>query len=285
MTAVADQPVRATVRDGGESRAAAARPGPAPRTTPLSLPTGTVLGSAVLRGWSLPVEPAVEPAGAAGAGRGWGWATGRPGRDWAVAGAPAHHVPGPAWPRRMVTSGRATLSWLAGWVALARLGILAPVPGPVGLPGPVRAKLREWRRRYLLAEVAGTLAALTAALTVHALTGSLASVALAGSVAETLGYYGVVLRRTLPALYARHAGAGPRRLLRTGRSLVAEVSDFLAAELADTLLVRPGLIYLAAGWVDSGVVGGLLIGKLLADIGFYAVVIPSYELRKRLMHR
>jgi hypothetical protein len=32
-------------------------------------------------------------------------------------------------------------------------------------------------------------------------------------------------------------------------------------------------------------VWGLLIGKLLADVGFYTVVIPSYELRKRLIHR
>lgn len=96
----------------------------------------------------------------------------------------------------------------------------------------------------------------------------------------------MILGRTGPELYGAHAGAGPvRRLLRTGRSLLAEVSDFLAAEVADTFLVRPGLIYLAAGWAGSGVAGGLLIGKLLADAGFYAVVIPSYELRKRLMHR
>ena len=96
-------------------------------------------------------------------------------------------------------------------------------------------------------------AALAAALTVHALTGSLARAALAGSVAETVAYYGVILRRTVPRLYAAQAGTGPvRRLLRTGRSLLAEVSDFLAAELADTFLVRPGLIYLAAGWAGSG---------------------------------
>jgi hypothetical protein len=161
-----------------------------------------------------------------------------------------------------------------------------PLRRPAGLAVALRDKLREWGRRYLLAEIAGTLAALAAALTVYAQTGSLAPAALAGSVAESIAYYGVVLRRTLPVLYARHAGCRPvRRLLRTGRSLVAEVSDFLVAELADTLVVRPGLIYLAAGWAGSGVVWGLLIGKLLADVGFYAVVIPSYELRKRLMHR
>ena len=258
MTAVADQPVRAAVRDGGESRAAAARPGPAPRTTPLALPPGVTLDTTALHGWSWtavrPVQPLPVPTGGGpDRRRGWGWATRRPGRTWAVAGAPSLRA---AAPSRIVPT--------------------------VGL----RAKLREWGRRYLLAEIAGTLAALAAALTVHALTGSLASAALAGSVAESIAYYGVVLRRTVPALYARHAVAGQaRRLLRTGRSLVAEVSDFLAAELADTLLLRPGLIFVAAGWAGSGVAAGLLIGKLLADVGFYALVIPSYELRKRLMHR
>jgi hypothetical protein len=244
MTAVADQPVRAAVRDDGVSRAAAARPAPVPRTTPLHLPPGTLLDAAALHGWSW---TAIDPVAARG--HGWGWATTRTGRDWTVAGAPAY--------RR-----------------------------PSRLPVVVRDKLREWGRRYLLAEVVGTVTALAAALTVHALTGSLASAALAGSVGESIAYYGVVLRRTLPLLYAKHAGCGPvRRLLRTGRSLVAEVSDFLAAELVDTLLLRPGLIYLAADSAGSGVVWGFLIGKLLADVGFYAVVIPSYELRKRLMHR
>lgn len=243
MTAVADQPVRAAGRDGGASRAAAARPGPAPSTTPLALPPGAVLGPAALRGWSwTTVRPLVPD-------RGSGWATGRPGRGWAVAGAAATY----RRTRLLVT---------------------------------VRERLREWGRRYLLAEIVGTLAALTAALTVHALTGSLAPAAVAGSVAESVAYYGVILRRTVPRLYGAQSGAGPiRRLLRTGRSLLAEVSDFVAAELADTFLVRPGLIYLAAGWAGSGVAGGLLIGKLLADVGFYAVVIPTYELRRRLMRR
>jgi hypothetical protein len=224
-----------------------------------------VPGTAVLRGWSwTTVRPPVPRR------TGWGWATGRPRRAWAVAGAPAMY--------------RRTRSH-----AIA------------GLLVAVREKLREWGRRYLLAEIAGTLTALAAALTVHALNGSLAPAALAGSVAETVAYYGVILRRTVPQLYATSAG-GSRggRLLRTGRSLLAEVSDFATAELADTLLIRPGLIYLAAGWAGAGagttgaagldgagcgVAAGLLIGKLLADLGFYAVVIPSYELRKRLMHR
>jgi hypothetical protein len=245
MTTVANQPVRAAVRDEGASHAVAARSGPVPKSTPLNLPAGVSLEAGPLHGWSW---TAVAPTPVPVLMPDWGWATGRVGRDWAVSGAPS-------------------------------------IRRPSRLPA-VRDKLREWGRRYLLAEIGGTVAALTAAITVHALTGSLASAALAGSVAESIAYYSVVLRRLLPALYARHAGAAPlRRLLYTARSTVTELSDFLAAEVADTLVLRPGLIYLAADWAGSGMVWGLLIGKLLADVGFYTVVIPSYELRKRLMHR
>ena len=161
-------------------------------------------------------------------------------------------------------------------------GAAVETSGWVGRAGP---KLREWRRRYLLAEVVGTLCALLAALGVYAETRSLASAAFAASLAETVGFYGPVLGQTLPPLYRLHAGlGGVRRVWLTCRRGLAEASDFVVAELADTLVLRPGLIYLAASWTGSNVVAGLLVGKLLADAGIYAVVIPSYELRKRLVH-
>jgi len=160
-------------------------------------------------------------------------------------------------------------------------GTAVEASGWVERAGP---KLREWGRRYVLAEVLGTLCALAAALGVYAATGSLAPAAFAASLAETVGYYATVLGQTLPPIYRLHAGlGGVRRVWLTCRCGVAEASDFVVAELADTLVLRPGLIYLAASWTGSNVVTGLLVGKLLADAGFYAVVIPSYELRKRLV--
>lgn len=151
------------------------------------------------------------------------------------------------------------------------------------LRGRLRGRLRDWRRRYLLAEVAGTVAALAAGLSVYAGTGSLATAAMAASLAETAGYYAGILRRTWPDLLRRHAGVrGPRRVLRTARSALAEAGDYAVAETADTLLVRPGLIFLAAGWSSGSMAVGLLIGKVVADLAFYSVVIPTYELRRRL---
>lgn len=215
---------------------------------------------------ALPVRPAVRPAGCAlDAGQlhgwgwvptplpapaavpaGWGWATVRgDGKGWAVAGAPALH-------RRP----------------------------------PRRGLLREWSRRYLLAEGVGTLCAVLAALLVLSVTDSLATAAVAASIAESAAYYAVVLRRMLPAIWRRHRGSTlGRRLVRTVRDTVGEASDFLTAELLDTILLRPLLIWLAAGWTGPYPVLGLIIGKLLADLAFYAVVIPSYELRKKLAPR
>lgn len=162
-------------------------------------------------------------------------------------------------------------------------GASAPAPA---WPGRVGDKLREWGRRYLLAEVVGTLSALVAAVSVYTATRSLAPAALAASLAESAGFYAVVLGRTLPPLYRLHAGLSHgRRLWRTGRLGLAEASDFVVAELADTLLLRPGLIFLAAHWAGQDMLVGLVVGKLLADLGFYAVVIPSYELRKKLAAR
>jgi hypothetical protein len=150
--------------------------------------------------------------------------------------------------------------------------------------GRLATKLQEWGRRYLLAEVVGALSALVAVVGVYAGTRSLASAAVAASLAETAGFYGVILGQTLPPLYRLNAGlSSGHRLWLTCRRGVVEASDFVVAELVDTLLLRPGLIFVAASWAGDDVVIGLLVGKLLADAGFYAVVIPSYELRKRLV--
>jgi hypothetical protein len=120
-------------------------------------------------------------------------------------------------------------------------------------------------------------------MSTYAWTHSLAAAAIAASIGETVGFYAVILRRTLPPLYRRHHGhRGVRRLWLTGSSAAAEAVDYVVAECADTLLVRPGLVYLASTWFASHLAWGLLVGKVAADIGFYGVVIPSYELRKKL---
>jgi uncharacterized membrane protein len=150
-------------------------------------------------------------------------------------------------------------------------------------PRPVRDRLRDWRDRYLLAELLGTLAAVGAGTAAYALTGSLATMALVASLAETVGFYLGIAIKVAPGVWQRHKHIGGRlRVVRTLRSALAEASDYVVAELLDTLLLRPALILLASAWTDAGLLLGLLLGKVLADVAYYSVVIPMYELRRRL---
>jgi hypothetical protein len=160
-------------------------------------------------------------------------------------------------------------------------------------------RLARWCARYLPAELAGTAAAVAAAVTVTAGGGNRAVAAGAASGAEVVAFYAVMaigqwrrLRADVagagrPGLRADVAGAGRRGLrvgagrrrtvLRLARDLVAE---FGPAELGDSLLLRPTAM--AAGTVLTGSpAAGTLLGKLAADLVFYAVAIASRALLLR----
>ncbi len=139
----------------------------------------------------------------------------------------------------------------------------------------------EWVRRYAPLEAGALLAALTVGLTVSRATGDAASAAVAASFAEAVGYYAVAgvleVRRQRGRL-----GPGGGRLAVGGRAVRGLLVEFGPADLLDTLLLRPLLLY--AGQVLTGdVATGLVLGKVAADVVFYAVAIPCYELRKRVL--
>jgi hypothetical protein len=130
------------------------------------------------------------------------------------------------------------------------------------------ARISEWFHRYAVAEVAGLVCALVAGI-VAGRTAGAGAAAIAATLAEGVGFYGVILLRDV-----RRHGAN----WRVARGLVVE---FGFAEVADTLLVRPLAIY-GAAMLAGDTVAGVLIGKVAADVVFYAAAIAGYELRKRL---
>lgn len=136
-------------------------------------------------------------------------------------------------------------------------------------------------RRYGLAEIAGIATALAGSFLVHAFTDSEIAAAYGATLGENVGFYGlIVTRELLTAHRLAHADGkryDSRGLLRTGASLMFE---FGAAELLDTLLIRPaamgfGTIYLGREW-------GVIAGKLAADVTFYIPVILAYEYQRRI---
>jgi len=154
---------------------------------------------------------------------------------------------------------------------LSTVGTRTAEAGYRNAGGGVRA--RVWLRRYLPAEAVATSAALATALAA-APAGTEAAV-VAAAWAETLAFYAFVTGQELRGL----AGGwrSRRNLAAAGRGVVAE---FGAAEAVDTLAVRPLLMYAFVAPLGS-LLAGALVGKLAADVVFYALAIPAFELRAR----
>jgi hypothetical protein len=138
----------------------------------------------------------------------------------------------------------------------------------------ISRRVRDLVRRYVPAEVGGTVTAVAGAWLGLRFGGSPWIAALCGSLGENVGYYGVIVARDLRD--ARRRGADPWRVL------PGILVEFGPGELLDTFVVRPALM--AAGpLLTGGLTTGTIAGKLAADVVFYAVVVPSARLRHRLV--
>jgi hypothetical protein len=135
------------------------------------------------------------------------------------------------------------------------------------------SRTRVWVRRYLPAELVGTSAAIAAAAATAS--GGVERAVIVASWAEAVAFYAFVVAREFRRLHpSRRAG---RAALLAVRDVVTE---FGVAEAADTILLRPLLMYVFAAAL-GGLIPGVIAGKLVADIVFYGLAIPAYELRER----
>lgn len=150
----------------------------------------------------------------------------------------------------------------------------------------LKIKRKEWLRRYIPAEVLGTILALLCAWVAFARSGSFITATAAGWVGEGIGFYGYFISLELVA-NTRHYNQ---------RSLYKQISlaitaastnllvEFLPAEIFDNFIIRPYLMYLLPHYVHPYPIG-FLAGKFSADILFYALAIVGYELRKGWLRR
>lgn len=129
------------------------------------------------------------------------------------------------------------------------------------------SKALGWARRYLPSEIAAVLLATIGASIARQTGGGMLLAAYAGTVCNYVGYYGVILFRTL----RRKDG------LESMRGLFFE---FAPAEFLDILLVRPALLALFPLFVPSYSLG-VFLGSIAASILFYVPVILSYEWQRR----
>jgi len=145
-----------------------------------------------------------------------------------------------------------------------------------GDPGATRRGIVFWVARYLPAEIVGTAAMVLAGLTVTLWTDAPALIALAGLLGESIGFYSVLAI----TIYAEQSSVTPTRRRAAGRTLLLLAAEFGAAELLDTLLIRPAALMLGV-WLIPDPMWGLLAGKVVADIVFYAVAAGAFTLTAR----
>lgn len=130
-----------------------------------------------------------------------------------------------------------------------------------------RRKAREWLFRYAPAEAFAAVWVVLIATLVFRWSHNRLWAAVAGTGAELTAFYTVMWIRD------RHY---PRR--RRAAKLIVE---FLPPGLVNSSIVRPYLLYTLPLYVGNFGMG-ILIGKLLADLCFYLMTIPMYEISKRL---
>jgi hypothetical protein len=146
--------------------------------------------------------------------------------------------------------------------------------------GQRRRRLLFWVCRYLPAEVAGTAAMILAGLAVTFWTTSPIAIALAALVGESLGFY-LVLAVTIYGEQAPQTVGGPHgRRRAVTRTLLLLLAEFGPAELLDSLLIRPAALFLGV-LVLPDPVWGLLAGKVVADLVFYAMAAGAFTFTDR----
>jgi hypothetical protein len=152
--------------------------------------------------------------------------------------------------------------------------------------GKTETKLREWVRRYLPCEIAGTVGELGGAAIAYAATGSLAAAAITATIGASAGYYAAAYVSALRWTYRDHDHRRwPSRLLVSNLLALRSVAvEFGPAELIDSLAVRPVAFYVGP-LIFHNTIAGWIFGKLVSDLAFYLLAIVSYERFNGLLAR
>lgn len=139
----------------------------------------------------------------------------------------------------------------------------------------------EWLKRYLPAEVVGTITAITAASIAHFFSTSLILIAYAGSLGEAIGFYSTVAIQNILVVVNKNKVERKRFNISDLVKIVVDMLfEFGIAGMIDGLILRPLFMYLFTLYLSSFTLG-ILLGKIAGDITFYMLVISSYEIKKR----
>jgi hypothetical protein len=130
---------------------------------------------------------------------------------------------------------------------------------------PAAARIQRWLARYGPAEVAAIFGSYVGYFATLELGGGPLVAAWIAALTENVGFYAVMIGRQL-----RNAPTGGR-----WRALARLGAELGPAELLDSALLRPVAVAASVALLGPG--WGVLVGKLIADAGFYALAILMHE--------
>jgi hypothetical protein len=145
----------------------------------------------------------------------------------------------------------------------------------------MKQKLREWIKRYGLAEIISLTATVFGSWLTFELTKNNITTALIATWIGNIGYFGTILIQDIQLandqLKANNKEYSVETFYQNVRALFVE---FGVAEIFDTFLIRPTLLYYFPLLLGNRTLG-VVVAKFAADITFYIPAIISYELSKK----
>lgn len=145
----------------------------------------------------------------------------------------------------------------------------------------IKHKIKEWIKRYLPAEIVGTITAIGSASIAHIFYENLIFIAYAGSLGEAIGFYSTIFIQNIIAIGKKNKIENKQFQLSDLPKIIAYIIlEFGPAGIIDGLLLRPFFMYLFPILMKNFTLG-ILIGKITGDFTFYILVILSYEIKKK----
>jgi uncharacterized membrane protein YeiH len=145
----------------------------------------------------------------------------------------------------------------------------------------MKHKINEWLKRYLPAEIISMILTVVSAELAFGYTENKLTTALVATVIGNTAYFGCILLTDMLAT-RKHCLLNQQTytLHVFFKNIRALGVEFGIAEVFDTLLIRPFLMYYLPILLNS-LPWGTFLAKVTADITFYIPAIISYELSKK----
>ncbi len=146
---------------------------------------------------------------------------------------------------------------------------------------PFRNRIREWIRRYLLADVLSTALSMATAWVIHRTTGDNVLAAFLGAAMASISFYGIIAYNDVRKRLIHHRKhALSYNFITYVKDLRNLIIEFGPSEILDVLAVRPFFMYLMPRLMGQFMLG-TFVGKMLADFVFFIPAIVMYEIRKK----